>query len=57
MAEVLLRRRLADAGVVASVSSAGRYEGGAPATDHGIRAMADRGLDLTAHRSSKFKVS
>lgn len=51
MAEVLLRHHLAEAGVEATVSSAGLYEGGAPATAHGQAAMADRGLDLTAHRS------
>ncbi len=51
MAEVLLRRRLAAAGVDARVSSAGLYEGGQPATDHGVTTMAERGLDLTAHRS------
>ncbi len=53
MAEVLLRRHLADAGVPAAVSSAGLYEGGAPATDHGIAAMADRGLGLHEHRSRR----
>ena len=46
MAEVLLRRHLERAGVDATVSSAGLYEGGVPATDHGVAAMADRGLDL-----------
>jgi protein-tyrosine-phosphatase len=51
MAEVLLRGHLAAAGVEATVSSAGLYEGGAPATDHGVSVMADRGLDLSAHRS------
>ena len=51
MAEVLLRRHLERAGVEATVSSAGLYRGGAPATDHGVAAMADRGLDLAAHRS------
>lgn len=51
MAEVLLRDHLAAAGVEATVSSAGLYEGGAPATDHGVSVMAERGLDLSAHRS------
>ena len=46
MAEVLLRRHLTLAGVDATVSSAGLYEGGVPATAHGVAAMADRGLDL-----------
>jgi protein-tyrosine phosphatase len=51
MAEALLRRHLERAGVDATVSSAGLYEGGVPATAHGVAAMADRGLDLAAHRS------
>lgn len=54
MAEVLLRERLAAAGVEATVSSAGLYEGGAPATDHGVSVMAERGLDLSAHRSRQL---
>lgn len=51
MAEVLLRRHLTAAGVDATVHSAGLYRGGSPATDHGVAAMARRGLDLSAHRS------
>lgn len=51
MAEVLLRRHLAAAGVPATVSSAGLYKGGAPATSDGVAAMAERGLDLHDHRS------
>jgi len=54
MAEVLLRHHLAMAGIEATVSSAGVYEGGAPATGHGITAMAARGLDLTNHRSRRM---
>ena len=54
MAEVLLRRHLERVGVEATVSSAGLYEGGAPATDHGIAAMADRGLDLSGHTSRRL---
>jgi protein-tyrosine phosphatase len=53
MAEVLLRHHLAVAGVDATVSSAGLYEGGVPATIHGQEAMAGRGLDLTDHRSRR----
>ena len=53
MAEVLLRHHLAEAGVDADVSSAGIYEGGAPATGHGVAAMAERGLDLEGHRSRR----
>jgi protein-tyrosine phosphatase len=51
MAEVLLGQHLAAAGVEATVASAGLYEGGRPATAHGVAAMADRGLDLSAHSS------
>jgi len=51
MAEVLLRHHLDRAGVLGSVASAGLYEGGAPATPHGIEVMAARGLDLADHRS------
>jgi protein-tyrosine phosphatase len=51
MAEALLRHHLAQAGVDATVASAGLHPGGRPATDHGIAAMADRGLDLADHRS------
>jgi len=54
MAEVLLRHHLERAGVEATVSSAGLYDGGAPATDHGVATMADRGLDLSAHRSRQL---
>lgn len=51
MGEVLLRDRLARAGVPARVRSAGLVSDGVPASAHGVRAMAQRGLDLTPHRS------
>jgi len=54
MAEVLLRHHLAAAGVAATVSSAGLYESGSPATGHAVAAMADRGLDLNDHRSRQM---
>ena len=54
MAEVLLRRHLERAGVEATVSSAGLYAGGAPATEHGVATMADRGLDLAGHVSRQL---
>jgi protein-tyrosine phosphatase len=54
MAQVLLRRHLAAAGVEASVSSAGLHAGGRPATAHGVEVMAARGLDLSAHRSRQL---
>ena len=38
----------------ATVSSAGIYQGGVPATHHGVDAMADRGLDLSAHQSRQM---
>jgi len=57
MAEVLLRDHLATAGIEATVSSAGLYESGAPATGHGISTMADRGLDLDGHRSRRMEVA
>jgi protein-tyrosine-phosphatase len=51
MAEVLLRDRLAAAGVDAVVRSAGDLPGGVAASGGSVRAMAARGLDLSAHRS------
>jgi protein-tyrosine phosphatase len=54
MAEVLLRDHLRAAGIEATVSSAGLHEGGRPATPHGVAAMADRGLDLSAHLSRQM---
>ena len=55
MAEALLRRHLERAGIDATVSSAGLHVGGSPATAHGVAAMADRGLDLSAHRSRRVE--
>lgn len=57
MAEVLLRRHLETAGIEATVSSAGLYPGGSPATAHGVAAMADRGLDLSSHESRQLDAS
>lgn len=51
MAEGLLRHRLAERGIDATVDSAGLLPGGAPATPFALEALADRGIDLTAHRS------
>lgn len=56
MAEVLLARHLADAGVDAVVESVGTIEGGHPATDHGVRAMKARGLDTSTHVSRQVTV-
>jgi protein-tyrosine-phosphatase len=55
MAEVLLRHHLERAGVEATVSSAGLYAGGVPATPHGVAIMAERGLDLREHRSRQLE--
>jgi protein-tyrosine phosphatase len=52
MAEALLRRRLADRGVEARVSSAGVVRGGEPASPGAVQALAQLGIDdLSAHRS------
>jgi protein-tyrosine-phosphatase len=51
MAEGLLRRLLARAGVGAQVGSAGLLPGGARATPHAIATMAARGVDISDHVS------
>lgn len=51
-----MRGHLAAAGVEATVSSAGLYEGGAPATAHAVSVMAERGLDLSDHHSRQLDV-
>lgn len=51
MAEALLRDRLADAGVDATVTSAGLMGEGVPASAHGVTVVGHRGLDLSTHRS------
>jgi protein-tyrosine phosphatase len=51
MAEVLLRHRLGDLGVDATVASAGLLRSGQPASEHGVDILRGRGLDMTAHRS------
>jgi protein-tyrosine phosphatase len=51
MAEVLLRHRLGELGVDATVASAGLLHSGQPASDHGLDIVAGRGLDMTTHRS------
>ena len=56
MAEVLLRHRLAAAGVAARVHSAGLFMPGLPAHADSARAMASRGHDLSAHRSRRMTV-
>lgn len=54
MAEALLRRRLEHLGVEATVSSAGLYPSGSPATDTVLQVMAHRGIDLEGHRSRQL---
>jgi protein-tyrosine phosphatase len=51
MAEGLLRRLFAQAGVGASVGSAGLLRGGAPATPDAVATMADRRVDIADHVS------
>jgi protein-tyrosine-phosphatase len=51
MAEVLLRRRLDECGVMAHVGSAGFLEAGLPATEEAIATVAKDGYDLGSHRS------
>jgi protein-tyrosine phosphatase len=51
MAEGLLRRLLARAGIGAQVGSAGLLPGGAPATPDAIATMGARGMDLGDHVS------
>ena len=55
MAAALLGRRLDDACLKATVSSAGLLFDGKPVTDHGLAVMADRGLDTSGHRSRKLR--
>ncbi len=54
MAEAILRHRLEEAGVPATVHSAGLHPGGRPATAHGIEVMAARGLDTSGHLSRQL---
>jgi protein-tyrosine-phosphatase len=51
MAEVLLRRRLDERGVLAHVGSAGFLEAGLPAMEDAVATMAEDGYDLSGHRS------
>jgi protein-tyrosine phosphatase len=54
MAEAMLKNRLEGRGIDATVHSAGLLEGGYPATDDTLKALADRGLDASAHRSRQL---
>jgi protein-tyrosine phosphatase len=57
MAEALLADTLADRGVDAQVSSAGRISDGLPATDTAVDTMAARGLDISEHLSRRMTSS
>ena len=54
MAEGLLRHRLTAAGVDATVHSAGLVTEDRPASEHGVDAMARRGIDIGNHRSRRL---
>jgi protein-tyrosine-phosphatase len=54
MAEALLRHRLGERGVDAHVHSAGLRLVGEPASANGVDVLAERGLDLSVHRSRIF---
>jgi protein-tyrosine phosphatase len=54
MAEGLLRHRLQDAGIPARVHSAGLVTEDRPASEHGVTAMARRGVDIAEHRSRRL---
>jgi protein-tyrosine phosphatase len=54
MAEGLLRHHLAAAGVDAHVHSAGLVTQDQPASEHGVDAMARRGIDIAGHRSRRL---
>lgn len=51
MAEGILRSLLKDAGIRATVRSAGLLPGGAPATRHAVDVMRERRIDIGRHRS------
>ena len=51
MAEVLLRRRLDERGVLVHVGSGGFLEAGLPAMEDAVATMAESGYDLSGHRS------
>jgi protein-tyrosine phosphatase len=54
MGEALLQRRLDERAIAARVHSAGFLEGGAPATQPAIEAMAAEGLDISGHSSRRI---
>jgi protein-tyrosine phosphatase len=54
MAEALLAHRLSDAGVDATVRSAGTRAWRVGATDHSVTVLAERGLDISGHRNRQL---
>jgi len=56
-AEAMLRQRLHALDVVARVRSAGLLDDGRPAHTSSIDTLADRGLDITTHRSRRLTAS
>jgi protein-tyrosine phosphatase len=54
MAEGLLRHRTQAAGLDVTVSSAGILPGGAPATDHAVSVLSERGIDISGHASRRL---
>ena len=60
MAEVFLHQALVEKGLSAAwrVSSAGTWaQDGLPASDHGIKVMAERGLDTSQHLSREVNAA
>jgi protein-tyrosine phosphatase len=57
MAEGLLRRLIAERDLPARVISAGLYPSGNPATADAVRAMEERGIDISAHRSRQLDLA
>jgi len=55
MAEGLLRARAGEAGLDIEVHSAGSMSGGEPATASAIKVCAERGVDISAHRSRRLQ--
>ena len=54
MAEGILRHRAAEAGLSLTVSSAGSFPGGSPATPDAIATCQDMGIDINNHRSRRL---
>jgi protein-tyrosine phosphatase len=57
MAQALLTRHLADRGLAGRVRSAGVVPGSAPASDEAVEVMAERGLDVSGHKSRRLDTS